>query len=64
MKSVGAMIKQLTGLQGTRDLTPWEERFIADLVSRTAGGRDTANLSANQVDKVEQIYARHFGDAA
>lgn len=63
MKSLGNMIKQLAGLVGTTDLGPWEDQFLADIASKTDDGTRTQSLSSKQVEKVEQMYRRHFGDS-
>jgi hypothetical protein len=64
MKSIGAKIQQLQGLVGTRDLNAWEREFVVHVGDLTQGGRDTTRLSDLRVEKVGQIYAKHFGDAA
>ena len=64
MKSVGAMVKQLEGLHETGDVTPWENEFIASVVLRSNYGSLTQRLSEKQVEIIERIYKKHFGDAA
>lgn len=34
MTSIGTMIKRIAGLQGTRDITEWEDGFIGSVVVR------------------------------
>ncbi len=63
MKSVGAMIAQLAALVGTRDLSDWERQFVVHTHDLTMGGIATGRLSGKQVEKVQEIYDRHFGDA-
>ena len=63
MKSLGAMIAQLDGLLGTDDLNAWETRFVADISSQTDIGSRTTSLSGKQVEVIERIYRKHFGDA-
>jgi hypothetical protein len=59
--SVGAMIEQLDGLRDTRDLSDWEEGFVTSILHRyLQAGRRTSSLSAMQVEKIEQIWQRHF----
>ncbi len=60
MKSLGQKIAQLEGLIGTRDVTSWEDGFIAGLVQRTNAGKDTTRLTERQVEVAEKIYDRHF----
>lgn len=63
MKSVGAMIQQLAGLVGTQDLNAWERQFVVHIGDLSETGRLTTRLSEAQVDKIEQLYTKHFGDA-
>ena len=63
MKSVGAMIQQLDGLINTGDLNAWESQFMTNLVLRTVHGRDTGTLSERQIDRLQELYVKHFGDA-
>lgn len=60
MKSIGQKIKQLQGLLGTRDVSAWEEGFIENIAASTREGRETTHLTPNQVEKVDQIYDKHF----
>lgn len=62
MKSLGAMIKQLHAMAGTDDLTGWENEFAKSIWKQTGEGTDTAFLSNNQVQTIERIYSKHFGD--
>jgi hypothetical protein len=64
MKSIGAMIQQLEGMLGTDDLSQWESEFVASVAERSAGGALTNRLSEKQVDVVNRIYGKHFGDNA
>lgn len=63
MKSLGAMIQQLDGLLNTRDLNAWENQFVTSLVLRTQQGRDTSRLTERQVDRMTELYRKHFADA-
>lgn len=59
--SLGIMLEQLEGLLETSDLTDWENGFITDQCRRyCAAGRKTSVLTDRQVEKIEQIYRRHF----
>lgn len=60
MKSIGAQIKQIAGLLGTRDVTAWEQRFIEDMVVKTNNGDLTVHLSPGQCEKIESIFEKHF----
>lgn len=58
--SVGTMLKQMAGLVGTKDLNDWETRFVKNVLQRTGEGARTSILTADQVEKVEQIWREHF----
>lgn len=60
MKSVGQKIKQLQGLVGTADVTEWEEGFIENISTSTRDGHETVHLTPGQVEKIDQIYNKHF----
>ena len=63
MKSLGAMIKQLEPLVGTTDLNAWEQRFVENVILRSNNGALTPRLSEKQITRIEELYAKHFGDA-
>lgn len=58
--SVGTMLKQIDALCGTRDVTDWEDEFIASVVQRSNGGKDTTRLTEKQVEIIERIHKKHF----
>lgn len=58
--SLGTMIQQLSGLLDTNDLSHWEQTFIASMVEHTGNGSRTSHLSEPRVEKIEQIYRKHF----
>ncbi len=60
MTSIGTMIKRIAGLQGTRDITEWEDTFIGSIIDLTEGGKETAILSAKRVEIIERIHNKHF----
>lgn len=62
MISIGTMVKTIAGLAGTDDVTEWESEFIESVVERTDNGRDTTKLSTKQVNIIERIHSKHFGD--
>lgn len=62
MKSIAVMLTQLEGMLGTRDLTDWEAGFVESVVA-TAEAYGTQALSTKQVETVESIYRKNFGDA-
>lgn len=58
--SIGAMIKQINGLRGTSDVNAWEDNFIMCINTETMNGTQTQRLSENKVNKIEEIYRKHF----
>lgn len=60
MTSIGTMIDRIDGLQGTDDISEWEDRFIHNIVDITKCGKDTTKLTAKQVETVERIHDKHF----
>lgn len=59
MKSLRAMVQQIAGLAGTKDVTAWETDFITSVAEQVNQGRV---LSPKQAEIVERIYQKHFGD--
>lgn len=57
MKSIGTMIEQLSAMLGTDDLNPWETQFIQTVQRHQ---KNTTALTERQVDKIEQLYDKHF----
>lgn len=62
MKSIGAKIDQIEGLLGTTDLSEWEDDFVTNVVKKTHGGEVTTGLSEKQIEIIDRIYKKHFGD--
>lgn len=60
MTSIGTMICRIDGLQGTDDVSEWEDRFIRNVVDITKCGKDTTKLTAKQAETVERIHDKHF----
>lgn len=60
MASINTMVKQCAGLVGTRDVTPWEDKFLADICERTNDGDNTSMLTEKQVESLERIWRKHF----
>lgn len=58
--SIGTMIKRIAGLQGTGDISEWEDNFIGSVIERTDEGNNTTILTAKQVEIVERIHNKHF----
>lgn len=63
MNSLGTMVKRIIPLADTKDVTPFENDFIRNLIARTRQGRDTTMLSEKQIGVIESIHKKHFGDA-
>jgi len=60
MRSLNSMIQMLDGLRGTKDVTKWEDDFIASIVTLSGGGRKTSHLSEPQVEQIDRLYHKHF----
>lgn len=58
--SLGVMIRQIDGLVGTDDISSWEEAFIASVSGYADDRRNPKVLSDKQIEKIEQIYRKHF----
>lgn len=63
MKSIGAMIMQLSALTGSSDLNQWEHDFVVSVTTVTYDGVDTSRITEKQIAVVERIYRKHFGDS-
>ena len=60
MPSLNVMVKRVAGLQGTVDLTPWEDNFVRNVVAQTNGGDNTTSLTEKQITSLEVIFEKHF----
>ena len=61
MVTVGKMIETLDGLRDTKDVTPWENQFLTDILQKyLLAKNDTRGFSSKQVDLVARIYDKHF----
>lgn len=58
--SITTMVKQVEALHDTKDLNAWENEFVASLVERTSGGADTTLLTERQVERLEELWRKHF----
>lgn len=54
MVSIATMVKQIAGLAGTKDVTQWENDFIASIARRNT------SLTEKQIEIVERIWRKHF----
>lgn len=57
--STTTMIKRLSGMLGTGELSDWEERFVIALILRMDAGEVT-KLSDAQVEKLDELHGMHF----
>lgn len=60
MTTINTMVKRIAGLAGTKDVTPWEDDFIASVVEKTRNGDDTRPLTEKQIEVIERIHDKHF----
>jgi hypothetical protein len=56
------MVKKCSGLVGTKDVTDWEDEFLTSIVKQTKEGDDTTKLSEKQIDVIQRIHDKNFGD--
>jgi len=60
MASINTMIKKCAGLVDTRDVSEWENQFLKSVLERSQQGERPSLLTSPQVEKLEQIYEKHF----
>lgn len=60
MTSTNNMLKQVQGLVGTSDLNKWEESFVISVWEASKQGTRPDLLSENRVEKLEEIWNKHF----
>lgn len=58
--SIGTKIKQVTGLVGTKDVSPWEDRFLQSIGRTTGDGEHTLALTEKQIEVIDRIWEKHF----
>lgn len=58
--SIGTKLEQIVGLLGTRDVNSWEQGFIESVRGALPPHGQTTALSGKQVEKIEQIWTKHF----
>ncbi len=59
MTSTTTMIRRLSGMLDTRDLSEWEQQFVRSLVEKLDAGKVTS-LTERQVETLERLHGRHF----
>lgn len=62
MKSIAVMLDRIEGLTDTKDLSDWENKFVKNVWLRSVRGTQTTRLEERQVEIIEQIFNKHFGD--
>lgn len=71
MASLTKQLQDLVDLLGEGELSSWEEGFVTSCNDRSVNGTQTARLSGDQVDKLDELwhkycntdpYLRHAGD--
>jgi hypothetical protein len=60
MASLNNMVKAVAGLQDTKDVTDWENKFIKSVVEKTCNGDNTTSLTEKQIDVLESLHEKHF----
>jgi hypothetical protein len=60
MTTLNTMVKRVSGLQGTSDLTDWVETFVESIVEKTRDGADTSMLTERQITTLERLFKQHF----
>jgi hypothetical protein len=59
MASVGAMIRMVEGLTA-KDVGEWDLKFIASVVEKSEGGKNTRHITEKQIVHIERIFNKHF----
>lgn len=62
MASLTTMVKQLSGLVDTKDVSDWENDFLESIMRSTHDGDNTTVLTEKQIDVVERIFKKHFSN--
>jgi len=60
MASLNRMVQAVSGLMDTSLLNDWEENFVRSLIERTQNGKDTRSLTEKQIDRLEELFNKHF----
>jgi hypothetical protein len=60
MTSIRNMIKKLSGLSGTADVSDWENKFIESICEQSSDGDDTKSLTTKQIETIEKIHSKNF----
>ncbi len=60
MASLNTMVKAVSGMLDTHDLSDWENGFVRSVVDGTKQGDDTRSLTEKQIEVLTRIYEKHF----
>lgn len=60
MASTNIMLQKCSGLIDTTDINDWTNKFLKNVWQRSQQGKRPDLLSGPQVDKLTEIYERHF----
>lgn len=63
MASLNTMVKRVSGMTDTTDLSTWENDFVKSIVEKTGDGNNTTSLTEKQIDVLEKIHNKHFCDS-
>lgn len=58
--TLNTMVKRIAGLQGTTDVSEWEDEFITSVLEQTRNGDNTTSLTEKQITVVERLFHKHF----
>lgn len=60
MASLNTMVKRVSGLVNTTEVTAWEDEFIQRVMRQTSNGDNTTSLTEKQIDVLERLFNRHL----
>lgn len=58
--SIAEMVDKLDTLRETNDLNTWEKSLVRNCVNTIGPKKVTNHLSGPQVEKIEQLFKKHF----
>lgn len=58
--SIHAKLQQLAGMVDTKDLKPWENGFLKNVLRMTREGTRTSILTGDQLEKIDEIFEKHI----
>lgn len=61
--SVRSMILQAAGLVDTHDVNPWENGFLKSVLQTSENGARSSRLSEKQIERLEELWRKHFAPA-